>query len=779
MGACAAVFGVYSALLLRELPVQRAEELVSISGIYRNGGRVPFSYPMFRMMRERAGSFEPLMGWTGDLRAQVEGQGERELVRWRGVSGSYFGGLGLAPELGRLIRPEDEAGRAQVAVLSYEYWQRRFGGDASVVGRNLRVDGETFAVVGVTRRWFCGLTPGESVDLTVPLTAAAISRLEKIESRSLLWVFVTGRLRPGVPLEQARAQMLSAWPELLAANVPPQSAGARRQSFMAMGLEMSGASRGVPRGLGAQWREPLLVLLGLMGLILSLACGNVAMLALARSASRSSEMGVRTTLGASRWQLARGIVSENLVLSSLGGLGAIGVAHWGGQLLVLGLAERTEVLLDLQPDLRVLVTTAAAAVGAGLAVSLAPLWMASKASLRGEGRSGRTGLGRWGQGLIVMQVALSLVLLTGSGLLLRTFVALTRMDPGYARGSVAQVSLASKMQGAFADVEQSAYIRTLLEQVGQLPGADAAALSSEPVPAGGNQGWREMVELRSGRGETLATLVAVSPGFLRTLGIALMQGRDFEWSDNAGRAKAALVDRNLAQRLGGGIVGRQVRFGVQPDFQELEVVGVAQSARILDPRDGTLPVLYVPVLQYPGYGGSGHVLVRGRLPGLLAQAAAREVESLGRETPISVRTLEEAGAQALGEERALAALAAFVGAMALVLAGTGLFGLISYATRQRRREMGIRLALGATRSSVGRLVVGQTLRLTGVGMIAGLPCALAASRILASRLYGVGPYDALTFVLVCIALAVLGVLAAYGPAIRAMGVAPAEVLRGD
>lgn len=779
MGSCAAVFGVYSALMLRELPVERAEELVSIAGIYRNGGRVPVSYPMFRMMGERAGYFASLMGWTGGLRAGVEWPGEREQVRWRGVSGSYFGGLVVAPELGRLIGPEDDTGRARVAVLSHEYWQRRFAGDASVVGRSLRVDGETFMVVGVTPRWFCGLTPGETVELTVPLTAAGISTQEKLESRSLLWLHVTGRLRAGVPLEQARAQLLSSWPELLAANVPPQSAGARRQSFLAMGLEMTGASRGVPRGLGAQLREPLLVLLGLMGLILLLACGNVAMLALARSASRSSEMGVRAALGASWWRLAGGVLWENLVLSGLGGLGALGVAHWGGQLLVRGLAERTEVLLDLRPDWRVLAATAAAAVGAGLAVSLAPAWAILKAGLLGEGRSGRTGLGRWGQGLIVVQVALSVVLLMGSGLLVRTFIALTRMEPGYARGTVALVGLTPRMQGVFADAEQRAYMRTVLEQVERLPGVEAAALSSEPVPVGRDEGWRETVVLRNGRGEALATLVAVSPAFLRTLGIGLTRGRDFEWNDDAGRAGVALVDENLARRLGGEVVGQRVRFGVQPEFQELEVVGVARSARIVDPRDGGLPVLYVPVLQHPGWGRSAQVLVRGRLPGLLAQAAAHAVESLGRETAMSVRTLEEEGARALGEERALAALAGFVGAMALVLAGTGLFGLISYATQRRRKEMGIRLALGATRWGVGGLVVGQTLRLTGVGILLGLPCALAASRVLASRLHGVGPHDAVTIALVCSALALVGAVAGYVPARRAMGVAPAEVLRGE
>ncbi|MBL0156692.1 MAG: ABC transporter permease [Bryobacterales bacterium] len=779
MGACGAVFGIYSALMLRELPVERAEELVSLAGIYRNGGRVPASYPMFRMMRERAGSFSSLMGWTGGQRARVEGPGGWEQVRMRGVSGSYFGGLGVTPELGRLIGPEDEEGRARVAVLSYEYWQRRFAGDASVVGRRLRVEGETFTVVGVTRRWFCGLTPGELVELTVPLTSVGMSGQARLENRSLLWVQVAGRLRAGVVLEQARAQVLSTWPELLAANVPTESTGARRQAFLTMGLEMTAASSGAPRGLGAQWREPLLVLLGLLGMILLLAYGNVAMLALARGASRTSEMGVRAALGASWWRMARSILRENLILYALGGLGALGVAYWGGQLLVRGLAERTEVLLNLRPDWRVLAATAGAALVAGLVVSVAPAWTISQASLRGEGRSGQMGLGRWGRALIVLQVAMSVVLLMGSGLLVREFVVLARMEPGFARDAVGQVGLAPRMQGTFAEAEQGAYTRTLLERVEGLPEVEAAAYSSEPVPAGRDAGWLDTVALRNGQGEALATLVAVSPGFFRTLRMGMARGRDFEWNDVAGGVAVALADENLARRLGGEVVGKRVRFGVQPEFQELELVGVARSARVIDPRDGRMPVIYVPVLQHPRWGESGQVLVRGRQPGFLAQAAARAVESLGRETAISVQTLEEVGERALGEERALAALAGFVGAMALALAGTGLFGLISYATQRRRREIGIRMALGAAGGRVGGMVLGQTLRLTGVGILVGLPCGLGASRMLASRLYGVSPHDPVTIAMVCAALALVGATAAYVPARRAMAVAPAEVLRGD
>ena len=335
------------------------------------------------------------MGWTGDLRAQVDGQGEREQVRWRGVSGSYFGGLGVAPELGRLIGPEDEAGRAQVAVLSYEYWQRRFGGDASVVGRNLRVDGETFTVVGVTRRWFCGLTPGESVDLTVPLTAAGMSRLEKLESRSLLWVFATGRLRSGVGAGAGSGATALCVAGTAGGQRAAAEHGGAAPVFHGDGVGDDGASRGVPRGLGAQWREPFAGAPRADGVdpvagVRQRGDAGVGALGVAVVGDGRAH-DVRGEPVAS---LARGIVSENLVLSSLGGLGAIGVAHWGGQLLVLGLAERTQVLLDLRPDWRVLVTTAAAAVGAGLAVSLAPVWMASKASLRGE----RAGAGARGSG---------------------------------------------------------------------------------------------------------------------------------------------------------------------------------------------------------------------------------------------------------------------------------------------------------------------------------------------------------------------------------------------
>ena len=468
-------------------------------------------------------------------------------------------------------------------------------------------------------------------------------------------------------------------------------------------------------------------------------------------------------------------------MAGLGGLGALAVAWWGGPLLVAGLARQTDVLIDLRPDWRVLAATAAAAVMAGLAVSMAPLWAALRAGSTWQqpGRSGPTGLGRFGQALIVGQVALSVVLLTGAGLLVRSFVELTRNEPGFARGETAQVSLAPRLQGAQDDAHRGAYMRSVIERVGQLPGVESAALSSLPLLAGREEGWRESVALRNGQTTALATLVPISPEFLRTLGLGLVRGREFSWSDDTGRAGVALADENLARRLGADVLGARVRFGVQPEFEDLTIVGVARSARLLDPRDGGLPVLYVPLPQHPGYGEAGQLLVRGRRPGALAQAAARTVEALGRETPTAVRTLDEAGHQALGEERALAALAAFVGAMALLLAATGLFGLISYATSRQRREMGIRLALGSTQRGLGALVVLKALRLTGIGLAAGLPCALAAAHLLQSRLYDVAAYDPLTLAAASAALALAAAAAAYVPARRAMGVDPAQALRGE
>ncbi len=786
IGANTAVFSIISALVLRELPVRQPERLVQLSGIYRNGSKVPFSFPMFQEMERGQAVFSDLFGWSGTAAFGVEVEGTPSLADVRAVTGNYYSALGAAPALGRLIGPEDVEGGtdARVAVLGYEFWERRFGRDPAVIGKPVRVEGAQFTIVGVTRKWFTGMTPGHPPEITVPLTAGPLFSRE----RSRLWIFATGRLRDDVTIERARAQLQSFWPALVAATVPTQSAGRRRESFLAMGLDVQPAATGISVDLRARFTRALYLLMGLVGLILLIGCVNLANLTLARAAARGHEFSVRAALGAGRWRIARQLLTESAVLSGAGALLALGLGYAGSGLLVALITEGsvTPVILNLGPDWRVLAFTTLVAVATTVLVGLAPARQLSIAfpasALRRNGRTLGRGAGTLGKALIVSQIALSLVLLFGAGLLLRSFQNLRSFDPGFHRSSVLEVSLYPASR-EYADVDLGSYLRQLTERVRSVPGVQSVALSSLEIPAGASGGWRDTVSLtpedRSANNSALGTLVAVSPEFFKTLGIPLVRGRDFGWTDDERHSAVAIVDADLAERLGpsDGVLGQYVRFGVQPEFQRLEIIGVARGARLLDVRGASPLVVYVPCLQHRAFSEQGNLLVRANKAGALARTVAEEIRSLGREYAAGAKTLAQTSDQALVEERATALLAGLFGAVALLLAGTGLFGLISYTTGRRTREIGIRLALGSPRDDIVRMIVRETLALTAVGIIIGVPCALAATRLIAHVLFGTSPYDPLNLAAASVALIAAGAIAGYLPARKAVNVDPMTALK--
>ena len=396
IGANTAIFSVLDAVLLRELPVPQPRQLVQLSVVYRNGGEVPFSYPMFQGLDRWQRVFSGLYGWSGASLSNVEADGQLFLSAVRAVTGNYFAGLGGTPQLGRLIAPADVDHGTPVAVLGYECWESRFGRDPAVIGRTIRIEGKPFTVVGVTRQWFTGMRPGEPAAFTIPITASQFDR----ESRSLLWVFATGRLRDGVTIGQARTQLATFWPDVLHATVPLESRGQRRLSFFSMRLNLKDAAAGANNGLRDRVSRPLYLLMGAVVLILLIACVNLANLTLARAAARSSEMNTRAALGASRRQIVLQLLTESLLLSAIGTLLALALAHWGSPMLVRLITEGTAapVILDLRPDWRVFAFASLAAILTGALIGLVPAWQMSRQEpalmlrQRGAGRSlGRTG----------------------------------------------------------------------------------------------------------------------------------------------------------------------------------------------------------------------------------------------------------------------------------------------------------------------------------------------------------------------------------------------------
>lgn len=787
IGANAAIFSVLNALVLRNLPVWRPEQLVEVAAIYRNGASVPFSFPVVQQLQQNQRVFSDLFAWTPGLDYNVGVNGELSRTTVRGVTGNYYGALGTSPLLGRLIEPGDASTPGTpVAVIGYEFWSRRFRRDPAVIGRTIHIESVSFTIVGVSRKWFMGMTPGTPPDITIPITAGPFAG--QTTEHALLWILVAGRLKAGLTIEQARQQMHSFWSEALVNTAPTTAPGPRLQSWLAMGLKLNSAATGMNRDLREHIQNPVRVLMGLAGLILLVACINLANLTLARVTARSREMSVRVALGATRRQIIRQLLTETILLSGAGALLALMLANWGGHLLLtmIGARQGGPVLLDLRPDLRVFGFTALAAIATGVLIACAPAWQMVRQHpadvLRLDERT-LTGGGRLNKCLIVMQIGFSVVLVFGAGLLLRTFETLNSLDPHFQKESVLQVDLNPRPDG-FNGVDVNSYRKQLVDAVGNLPGIASASFAALDIPIG-DGGWKDTVATissdTSADAGRLATLVVVSPGFFQTLGIPILAGRDFDWSDDQKHPRVAIVDNNLARRLlpTGDVLGTNVRFGVRPEFQGIRIVGIARSASLINLRDPNAMVIYVATPQYADKGDGGNLFVRAGDPAAITRVVQNEIQAHHREYSTKAKTLKETSEQTLGEDRATAMLSSLFAGMALVLAGIGLFGLMSYAVSRRTREIGIRIAVGAQQSTILGSILRESVILSALGIIVGLPCAIACTRLIGHMLFGVAPGDPLTFAAAAAILLAVGAVAGYWPARRATKIDPIAALRRE
>jgi len=793
IGANVAIFTLINALLLRDLPVPHPERIVELS-VERHGDKIPFSYPMFRELERGQRVFSSLIAWSGGILSNVEVNGVFARANVLAVTSSFYSELGVAPLRGRLLISDDvnpQAGStSQVAVIGYEFWQRRFGGAPDVIGKQVRVEDQSFTIVGVTRKWFTGITPGEPPDVTIPVTVYASLRGEGVafplDDRTKLWIRITARLKDGVTIDQARAQLQSFWPAVLLATASTETPGLRRQTFLSMGLDVSPLRTGFARDLRAQFSRPLYVLAGIVGLILLVTCVNLANLTLARAASRSHEMSVRVAIGASRAALAVQVLTESLALSLGGALLGLVLSYWGSRSLVAFMTEGT-VWFDLRPDLRVLSIAMFIGVLTGILFGLAPTWHSSQQDpavvLQQGSRSLAGGAGKLGKALIVTQVALSLVLLLGAGLLVRTFQELRSLNLGFEKDDLLEIILNAK-PGGYQNLDTNSYHKQLIERVSNIPGVLSVALADISIPS--PEGWRDNASPTSEDPNTGARLMAngitIWPGFFRTFGIRLIAGRSFEVADNAQHPRLVMVSRSFAARLfvNGDAIGRRIRFGFMPDFQNLEIVGVVDDARLFDLREGAPPVIYFSYLQdsQPTPWGGLYVRTKGN-PEALAMTIGHEVESLGHEYALRSATVDQMMSRVLVNERVIALLSSFFAALALLLASIGLYGLMSYGVTRRTREIGVRVALGAQQRIVRWMILRETLALTLLGIAIGIPSGLAASRLIASMLFGLSPSDLSIITTACLLLLVVAFFAGYLPARRASSIDPILALRTE
>ncbi|HEV3469188.1 MAG TPA: ABC transporter permease [Pyrinomonadaceae bacterium] len=785
IGVNTAIFSLVNAVLLRPVPVVRGQGRIVWL-------RAPSSYPDFLDYRERARSLEGMTAVTGTSEFSLNSGGESELVTGEFVSANYFDVLGVAAARGRTFAPEEDRTPAPVVVLAHQLWRTRFGSDPSVVGRQINLNGLGFTVVGVAPEKFIGTEVGLDRELWVPLSMhpvlyppaakASAGREDLFGERNSHWLRVFARLREGVSREQAGAELTNIARAVAEAHYGRADAEALRRVEL---LRMSG-------GMDPGDREQALPVAGMMmavvGLVLLIACANLGGLLVARAAVRRRETAIRQALGAGRLRLVRQWLTESVLLGVLGGALGLLLALWGNDLMVAYAQGTPLAALDLGIDYRVLAFTSAASVATGVVFGLAPALQASRldivTALKSEDALGHAGArrSRLRAAFVAAQVALSAVLLVGAGLFIRSLQSAHSIDPGFRveRALTVPVNLGLLR---YEEGEGRGFYRELLARVGALAGVESASLVRFP-PLGFSyaqgQVFAEGRELRPGEEGTTVGFNVVGPGYLRTMGTPLLRGREFAEADRAGAPGVAVVSEALADALwpGQDALGKRLSFeGTRGPF--LEVVGVARDVKYRSLGDAARPYLYLPVLQ--SYEPRMTLVVRTEgEPQALAGAVREQVRALDANLPVAdVRTLGEQLALSLLPSRAAAWTLGGFGLLALALAAIGIYGVVSYAVAQRTREIGVRVALGAQRRDVLRLVMGEGMLVVGLGVAAGLLLSLAATRVVAGFLYGVGATDPLTFAGVPLLLGAIALAAGYLPARRAAKVDPAVALRHE
>jgi predicted permease len=781
IGANSAIFSIVNAILLRPLPVESPGELVEIYSQEGDEEPVPNAYPDYLDIRGRDDLFVGVTGYTMDLLSMDVGD-RSEVVMGEAVSGNYFELLGVPAARGRTFIPgEDDApGAAPVVVISDGLWRRRFAADPNIVGRTLRLKGRPFEVIGVASPKFKGLYVGFASQMWIPVTTRAHFGGDDLEDRGSRWLMVKGRLRQGVTPEQAQAGMNVLGRQL--ATTYPESNDNRR--FTIIPTNDVRLHPVVDRAL----MPVAALLMAVVGLLLLIVCTNLANLLLARALARRKEVAIRLAIGAGRGRLIRQLLTESLVLAILGGVFGLLIAIWTANLLVSFQPPiMFQLTLDLGIDGRVLAFTFLVSVLAGVFFGLAPALQATKPelipALKDEldnvgGRRRRFGLR---DSLVVAQVAISLVLLIGAGLFVRSLISAQDIDPGFERERVALIMLAPSI-AAYEDSRARDLLSSVVERARTLPGVEGAALASRMplgVSVNTNELFVEGVATPEGEAPSIDA-VTVSSGYFDVMGIPLLQGRDFQEQDDESAPRVAIVSDAAARRFwpGENPIGKRLRLG-SPEGELREIVGVARDTKVRTLGEKPRPYLYLHHLQrHRGFmalvtrtsGDPKPMLSTLRLEILLVDEGMPIMES---------KTMTEHLGIMLFAPRIGGILLGVFGGLGVLLATIGLYGVVSYAAAQRTREVGIRVALGARPGDVMQLVVGRGMMLVGVGVVIGLVLAFAAALPLGSLLYGVSVSDPVTFVGITLLLAGVAFVATMVPALRAARLDPMVALRRE
>jgi predicted permease len=787
IGANTALFSILNSLILKTLPVRDPGQLVVIDG-------GSWTNPIWNAISpDRRRIFDDAFAWSTN-RFDLSTHGETDFVEGAWASGGMFEVLGVHAMIGRTFtEADDDRGGGPdgpVAVISSGFWQRRLGGRPDVVGQRLTINRLPVTIVGVTPPEFFGVDVGRVADVTLPINTRALmpNGARVLDGRSTWWLEIMGRLKPGQTMEQTQAALRGAQPSIRAATLPSDWPAKDLAGYLKEPFELISAATG-ESNLRGGYEKPLKVILVVVGVVLVIACANIANLLLARAAARRREFSLRLALGASRLRLARQLLAESLVLGVGGALLGIGVAQLGSALLVRQLATPTSgVTLDLALDWRVLAFTAVVALATSLIFGLAPAagvsGVAPHEALKAEAR-GVIGDRRWSlkNVLVIGQVALSLSLVVAAALFLRTFSALTTSDLGFTPDPLLTASLLAPPTVAVGD--RASYFERIRESAGAVPGVARASLSAlTPI---GTSRWNTRIEVPPGGPalsprERTAWVNVVSPGWFATFGMRVVAGRDIDARDLKGSARVIVVNESFARRIfpDRPAVGQRVTTSLEgPESHAYDVIGVVNDAVYQSVRAGFEPTVYVPLTQLgsPGPGVVLTVAAASGSPESLSHSVGRAISSVDTAAAFTIQPLGAQVRSSTRQARLVAILGGFFGGLALVLAALGLYGVTSYSVNRRRGEIGVRMALGANPAVILRLVMSRISWIMGAGVVMGAALSWWASQYVAALLFGLGPRDPATFATAAAALVIAGSLAGWLPARRAARMDPVSVLR--
>lgn len=795
IGANVAIFSLVNALILKPLPVHDPDRLVIIGFQGEGAPNTATTNPQWEYVRDHQNVLVGVAAY-GNPRFNLNTGGETRNAQGLFVSGRFFDTLGVTAAIGRLFTSEDDkrggGPDGPVAVISHGFWQREYGGAADVIGRTIHLDGHPFTIIGVSERDFRGVQIGRAFDVAAPIGTEPIIRgLESsLDRRSNWWLTMVGRLAPGQTRAQAESRLRAFQPQLREATVPPDWPASDAREYLKQPLVLMDGSTGIT-SLRDRYSQPLYVLLGIVGLVLTIACANMANLLLAQSVARRKELAVRLSLGAGRWRLVRQLIVESIMLSTIGALLGLVIARWGSRAIVGLLSTRTQVVeMNLDMDWRVFAFTAVVGLITGLLFGVAPAFRGTSLTpadaLRDHSRGVVGGGSRFqiGHGLVALQVALSFVLVFGSSLFVRTLVALTSQDMGFEASHVLVGNLDLRATGVTPENRLQTFTR-VREALAAIPGVDAAAISFV-TPVSGSTWNLEINVPDYPNNERRGVLFnGVSPDYFRAMGTPILAGRDLADTDRLNTPNVILVNEAFAKKYYNGanpigktftIVGYNERFPTRI----MEIVGMVRNAKYQRLREEPQPTMYGAMAQERQIMSGARVVIRtAGEPWDLRTAIVQAIGGVHQDIAVDLKRLDEDLGANILQERLVATLSAFFGGLALLLAALGLYGVMSYTVTRRRNEIGIRMALGAEPRKVVNLVLRNVAIITAIGLAIGAAASLGTGRFINALLFNLAATDRTMIAVTGITLAAAAAIAGYLPARRAARIDPMSALREE